>query len=321
MNRASTPDPATPPSKHWLRTGLNLLLPVALVVAVDRFVGWGALLDPWQRLSVLALLPAIALLLVSYGIRALRLKLMLADQPRLTAMASFRLTVEHNFYNNLMPMRTGEISFPVLANRYCGIPISRSIPTLLLFRTLDLHSILWLGMVCLGFATGRYSLVATGLGVLALTVPGFLVARALAARITPTPEGGRLRRVLVKLLAAVPHRGRDFALLLGITVLNWALKLSTLAWLLAAMADVNLVAAWLGATAGELSSALPIHSWAGFGTYEAGITLGLSAAGGTLTEALPVAVNLHLVVLGTSVVTGLTSIILPNHRGAIPTAR
>ena len=39
------------------------------------------------------------------------------------------------------------------------------------------------------------------------------------------------------------------------------------------------------------------------------------------TEALPVAVNLHLVVLGTSMVTGLASIILPNHRGAVPTAR
>ena len=303
-----------PGRRRWLQLGASLLLPALLVVAVDRLVGWRPLLEPWQRLPATTLLPALGLLLSSYLLRAVRLQAMLGDAPGVTLGRSLRLTVEHNFLNNLLPMRAGELSFPVLAGRYCGLGLGRSVPALLLFRVLDLHSILWLGLVCLGWAAGRPGLAALGLLLLAAVAPAYLLARRLSRHLEAGESPGRLRRAAVTLLAALPERGGRFALLLGLSVANWAVKLATLAWLLAAMAGVGPVAAWLGATGGELSSVLPVHGWAGFGTYEAGITLGLAAAGARLADALPVAVNLHLVVLGTSVATGLVSIALPNRR-------
>ena len=63
---------------------------------------------------------------------------------------------------------------------------------------------------------------------------------------------------------------------------------------------------WAGATTGELSSVLPIHGIAGAGTYEAGVLIGLLPWGLDQGLALASAVNLHLFVLGsTLLLTGL----------------
>ena len=64
---------------------------------------------------------------------------------------------------------------------------------------------------------------------------------------------------------------------------------------------------WMGATTGELSSVLPIHGVAGAGTYEAGVLAGLLPWGVDHAEALAAAVNLHLFVLGSTLL--LTALI------------
>ena len=57
----------------------------------------------------------------------------------------------------------------------------------------------------------------------------------------------------------------------------------------------------LGSIMGEISSTLPIHGLAGAGTYEAGVLVALLPAGVGLDEALNGAVNLHLFVLGATI--------------------
>jgi hypothetical protein len=62
---------------------------------------------------------------------------------------------------------------------------------------------------------------------------------------------------------------------------------------------------------GELSSVLPFHGFAGAGTYEAGIVAGLVPLGLELEPALQGAVNLHLFVLGVSVLAGAMAALIP----------
>ena len=62
--------------------------------------------------------------------------------------------------------------------------------------------------------------------------------------------------------------------------------------------------ALVGTTTGELSSVLPFHGLGGAGTYEAGMLAGLVPMGITLESALKAAVNLHLFVLGVSILAG-----------------
>jgi hypothetical protein len=59
--------------------------------------------------------------------------------------------------------------------------------------------------------------------------------------------------------------------------------------------------------AGELTSVLPIHGIAGAGTYEAGVVLVLSPLGVATDNALIAAADLHLFLLGFSLlVAGLS---------------
>ena len=69
--------------------------------------------------------------------------------------------------------------------------------------------------------------------------------------------------------------------------------------------------ALVGTTTGELSSVLPFHGVGGAGTYEAGMLAGLLPLGITLESALKAAVNLHLFVLGVSILAGVLAALAP----------
>jgi hypothetical protein len=67
----------------------------------------------------------------------------------------------------------------------------------------------------------------------------------------------------------------------------------------------------IGAAGGELSVIVPINGFAGFGTYETGVALGMQSVGVALSSSLAGAVNLHFVSLGTAIVAGACRAIHP----------
>jgi uncharacterized membrane protein YbhN (UPF0104 family) len=95
------------------------------------------------------------------------------------------------------------------------------------------------------------------------------------------------------------------------TGVNWGVKLLVFAWVLRAFTPMPLPTALMGSVTGELSSVLPFHGLAGAGTYEAGVMAGLVPLGIDLEPAAVGAVNLHLFVLGASVLTGLLALVVP----------
>ena len=56
----------------------------------------------------------------------------------------------HNLFNNLLPMRAGEASFPVLMRRYFDVPLARSLAALLWFRLMDVHALAAVAMLAVG---------------------------------------------------------------------------------------------------------------------------------------------------------------------------
>ena len=95
------------------------------------------------------------------------------------------------------------------------------------------------------------------------------------------------------------------------TLLNWGIKLAVFAWVLTLFLEMPMTTAWIGATVGDLTSVLPIHGIAGAGTYEAGVVAGLAPFGIEAAAGLQAAVNLHLFVLGCTLLSGLVSLLLP----------
>ena len=134
----------------WRRLG-SLIFVVACIVAIEYWFGWQSLLAPWAALDPLALLGGTLLMVMTYVTRAMRLYRYFDSS--IDFGQCLRLLLQHNFVNNLLPMRTGEAAFPVLMQRYFRIPIRDSVTALLWFRALDLHALVLLLGVAL---TWRY---------------------------------------------------------------------------------------------------------------------------------------------------------------------
>jgi len=297
--------------KHSLRPilgwilGIGLFLGLAYLIHVT--VGWGALLAPWREVPIGRLGVAFLLVLVSYAIRTIRIHQYFSPDTSGEYLRSFRLILLHNLFNNLLPMRSGEASFPLLMKREFHVSFTRSVPGLFYLRLLDLHFLLLLG--ALVFTAGRGLWIWTLPLVLApIPILGFRLQAWLQNRVRSdgrNPLGG------VTWLEGLPQTPSLVLKTWIWTAVNWSVKLLVFAWILRAFVPLSYPVALLGSITGELSSVLPIHGLAGAGTYEAGILAGLLPLGVELEAALGGAVNLHLFVLGASILSGGLALLIP----------
>ncbi len=288
------------------RTLAGLLL-AGLVVLVESEIGWSELLRPWRDQSPSMLSIALALVFASYGLRAQRLYAYFPEEMAGRWRLGLRLMLQHNLYNNLLPMRTGELSFPLLMRRYFSVPLDRSLPALLWFRVLDLQTLAVLVLVCLPLPWGRPLSLLLAAAILPTPWLVYLSARRLQRLVGASPERG-WRRPLSRLLAGLPQSRGRLASSWFWTVVNWTVKLAVFAWILQGFVPLPFEGALLGAISGDLTSVLPINGVAGAGTYEAGVVAGLLPYRVEAREALAGAVNLHLFVLAATLLGGLLSL-------------
>jgi uncharacterized membrane protein YbhN (UPF0104 family) len=312
--------PAPPPptarrAAGFARLALGAAVLVVTVLLVERYVGWGRLLEPWRTLAPGTLAAAVALVLASYGMRAVRVYDHFRPATRGRMGACLRLTLIHNLLNNLVPMRLGEASFPALLRRYFQVPLARGVAGLVWFRLTDLHVLVAIAFLALGRDHLPGAALVLLLGAWMLIPWVVFRARAPAERALARWVHGRLAHWLREGLHGMPPDGPTFWRTGLWTLLNWALKLAVFAWLLQAFARIELAPALMGSLGGELSSVLPMHGLAGAGTYEAGVVAALAPFRVAPVEALAAAVNLHLFLLGVSGLGGALALALRSGRG------
>ena len=290
---------------------VSLALFVGLVMLVQHYYGWAELLAPWRYLSGISLLIALALVGVSHLLRAARVYDYFRTDTNGQLHRCLKVVLHHNFLNNLLPMRSGELSFPLFMSRYLEIPVQRSVPALAWFRFLDLHTIIGLAVL----VTAQYFFSSWWLPLILLLLwlgfPFLMIhlTRKLETALSG-PRGKLISRVR-KMLSGLPQTRDIFYRSWFWTIINWIVKLSVLAWLMGQFGEVPFHAAWVGATVGDLTSILPFHGIAGACTYEAGVVAGLAPYGLTPESALPLAVNLHLFILASSALFGLIAWLIP----------
>ncbi|MFP4154875.1 MAG: lysylphosphatidylglycerol synthase domain-containing protein [Halothiobacillaceae bacterium] len=280
------------------------------VVGVEWWLGWSTLLAPWTTLDIGQILVAMALLVASYWLRAWRVRDYFRDELAGRFLPTFRLATLHNLMNNLLPMRAGEISFPVLMQRYFAIRPARSVSVLLWFRLLDLHAILALAAAALLLGLDAPAWFWP-IWIASLPVP--LLVYWLRAPLLARLQGraGRLTEKLRTALESLPHSRGPLARAFVWTWANWLVKLAGLAWVLQALLPMPPGAAWLGAIAGDLTTVLPIHAPGGFGTYEAGVIAALTPFGLHAEAVAVAAINLHLFLLASSLLAGVLAWLIP----------
>lgn len=289
--------------RDWLLGGLLL---IALVLAVALTVGWGPLLAPWRELGLTELLGLLALSALSYGFRAVRV----FDYFRPAFAGRFptvlRLSILHNVANNLLPMRAGEMVFPWLMGRYFGQGFGNALASLIWIRLLDMH---FLGLIACLILYLRQPWIGWPLAGLLWLLLLPLMARV--GRLAPTGSTRMPARLASTLARAAPVSRRLIARLYLWTALSWTAKFIAFALLLQHFLPLDLWRLLIGVLGAELSSILPFHGIAGGGTYELAAVAALVPFGVSPEAALVGAVNLHLFLLGVTLLLGLLALLLP----------
>ncbi|WPL15529.1 hypothetical protein Thiowin_00428 [Thiorhodovibrio winogradskyi] len=293
---------------EWLLGGALLL---GLILLVQCWIGWSRLLAPWLGFPPLILIGLLGLSAGSYLARALRIQLYFAPLMNGVFPTTLRLSVLHTTANVLLPMRLGELVFPWLMRGYFGHGLLGAGVSLVWIRLLDLHFlalIAWF-ILWLRSPSALWPLAA------ALWLALLLVLPLAARRLSALPESGvRWRRVLRFLAQAAPREHTRLAGLYGWTALCWGTKFIAFAWVLGYFLPLDFWRLLAGVMGAELSSVLPFHGIGGAGSYELATLAALVPLGVPAKEALAAAVNLHLFMLGASLLFGLLAMALPVRR-------
>jgi len=291
--------------RDWL---IGTALLVALFVAVDQGVGWATLLSPWLRLSPWVPLVAFVLTALSYLLRAVRVYDFFGAPMQGRFITVLRLSVLHNSANNLLPMRAGEMVFPWLMRRYFGHGFLAAGASLLWIRLMDLHVLGLAGLLVLWLRDPAWLWpLAASIWIALLPITAKLIAFA-----TDKPTGsGRLWRIVGFVAQAGPARPRLIARLYLWTALCWLFKLLAFALVLRHFVAVEFWQVLAGVLGAELSSVLPFHGIAGAGSYELAAVVAMVPFGVSPSAALTGAVNLHLFLLGMTLILGLFALIIP----------
>lgn len=289
----------------------SIIAGLLVIGAVQYAVGWDKLLIPWREAEFSSLSLAVLFMFASYILRALRVYDYFHPLPDNGFDRCLKLTLLHNLFNNLLPLRAGEASFPWLLRQYFALPFPRTLSALIWFRVLDLHVVAGAALLIVTshILPPIACVVLPGLWMLALWWI-FLRLQQLAPNPLILRLNTRSQHWLKQAQAGLPRTAAAFWRAWLWTILNWLVKLAAFAVILQALAKLPLLAAIAGALGGELTSILPIHGVAGLGTYEAGVLAGLLPFSIAPADAIGAAVNLHLFLLGSCVLGGALALLL-----------
>lgn len=295
-------------SRDWL-VGVALL--ALVVVLVETTLGWSTVLAPWATLPLPVLMGAFLLTATSYLLRAVRVRVYFAEllAGRGDFLVVLRLSVLHNTANNLLPMRAGEMVFPWLMRRYFGHGFLAAGASLVWIRLLDLHCLGVMGVVVLWMRAP-----SPWWGLLVVAWLGLLPLFWLVGGLELEPGDGvvgRFRRLLGFVAAAAPKDPIRVLWLYLWTALSWSLKFIAFALILGHFVPAALWQVVLGVMGAELSTVLPFHGIAGSGSFELAAVAAMVPLGVAPAEALAGAVNLHLFLLGTTLVLGFAALMFP----------
>ena len=277
-----------------IKLSLSVMILIITLAVVEWQVGWYSLLTSWQGFSAGTLVLLVLLSLASNALRALRIKVSF-ELPGLHYPRMFYLSTNHNLLNNLLPMRTGEVAFPVLIKRYFGIGLVASSSHLLLYRLLDLIALLSIAGVLVLWTYNP--LLALGLG--GLTLASLLLfdqGKRLLVWLLRKPGNSRLERLSTE-FSALPTRGGHFSAIVLTTYGVWLTKLLAFLGVVLQLSDLTLAQAVTSVAVADLSSILPIHGVAGSGTFEAAFVLAGKLYAIDTSALLKIAVQLHLFLL------------------------
>ncbi len=318
-------DPVPSPRRRVSGMGLlvSVLIAAGIVFLLLRLtdVSPSVVLETLRGVSPTALVLGLVLHMCTYLLRCIRFRLLIhSAKPSLGSL--FEIVTVHNLMNHVLPFRAGELSYFYLIRSLHGVPVAEGLGTLVICRIMDLMAFALFYPIAIillyfqGFAFPAYVwivlwavvplffVLAALLVVLALrgkALVGFL--RRLAGR-SPVSGSGLADRILDKLEEAAysfEHLGARKvylgAFLVSLAILGIIYLVVYI--LLAGMGyPMQMLLVIFCSTLASLGMLLPLYSFGGFGTLEAGWTVGCVMAGFSKEMGMASGLSFHIIVLG-----------------------
>ena len=293
-----------------VRWFIGVGLAAALLWTVDLVVGWRSIWESLGSAPLAVVLQCGGLFALSHLLRAWRIHFFKAASLGVGFGLTLKLSLLHQSFNNLLPMRLGEASYPLLMRRYADISLVDATMDLIWLRLLDLLVMAGIAILfLLGFVNGSLAMLVAALFMLTGCFLLAMVAGKNTWQTESDEPSGFIRSGLRAFSQRGPSSGASVWLLFTATATAWALKIFALLLFAAVTSDLHWLTVWGGVIAGEASSLLPVHGIAGAGTYEAAFVAGAYVGGESLEQMLLTAVNLHIFIVSSTCL--LTLLVLP----------
>lgn len=226
-------------------------------------------------------------------IRSYRFRVLLAlDQP---VRRIFPVVAIQNFFNVMLPFRLGEVPYLYWVHKQ-GIALGTNLASLISARFFDLVSIIAFFLVSSLFVPPTpYRSAGIVLGtVLILAGVAVVLWGSSIARRLPQNRIGTLVRDLIASFAQLRNRSMLLPTIID-SVLIWGLTFLTGLMLFRGVGlSLSPAEAFFVYTFPIIISMTPLYFTAGFGSYEASVTVGLGIVGVATAEAFGASVILHV---------------------------
>ena len=279
---------------YWI---VPVFISVLVLLIVLRLTSWTDFSQVWEQLTWKWVIWGCVFYFTEITLQGLRVNLIFSDFT-LPLVKVVSISNLHNFINKVTPARLGELTFPVLFNRYLNVCPVRGLSVLILARLSDLFIVLVAFSLVALAQIIKESLFGFLWILVLLWIGVFLgfgilmnedVWNQITERIRTRRWPGFLDRIIFRLVDLVKDIGTTVKETRQRKMLLPILSYSLIMWLLIYL--VFIVLSWsvnltftlsdilIAASFAILGTILPVGGIGHIGNLEAGWTIGLIAAG------------------------------------------
>lgn len=263
--------------------------------------------NPWMALI------ACAVYFLSNLCKALRYRAMLRHLD-IGLFTMFAVTSYQNFYNQILPARTGELTLVYYLKTIGNAKISKGLHVLLVTRIYDfiIVAAFFVGSVALYYGRNTSpALIAAGIGFLVFSIIVLLYLKWIirwsmdffnlvmrALRLDKKKLTVKFNEKMEPVVSEFVEYDtlREVPVLVFTSILVWAvLYVFAYVTILAYNVEINFLLSIAGSTGQVLANVLPINSFGSFGTLEAGWAGGYMLAGMERQDAITTAFGYHII--------------------------
>lgn len=304
------------------------IVTITLVAILLSQIELGDVVDTLTGIDPVYLVAGFGLYVLSYFFRALRFHILLNREVGIKDL--FGIVCLHNMANNILPARTGELSYIYLIKNNHHVPIRDGVASLMVARVFDFVAIAVIFLISFNFLTESCLIVPLFSKILMLIVilmSIILLAFIYSQKIIDYIKSSSFCVMIPKnRIDFLTNRLNTIAKKIDVIVntkhITHAALLSTMVWFSSFMMGYLLIikmgmqldiwAILVGFTFSVLISILPIHGIGGFGTMEGGWAVIFIALGAEKEIAISTGFAYHIIIIIYTIFLGICSMLFLN---------